>query len=465
MLVSLEGKMLVNRSYIIQAILDEQDEFFKFIDYINENNTGGEFPIQLYVDFYNQTILPKVNIDPLKLKLKNILDRKSMVENGIFFEMKGSGMFAINNIVLEILSFIDTKRSKQIFEVQFELLRENTISLAKEIQKHPIGSEEQLEAIAAFRQLLNEVQTKVIENHKVLDAKVNDFSAEYARYQSGDTSITLDGLFQRIDTLYQRNVKPFIQFTTTENLVVGGSFTTAISQIIKYFDTQDLNDLAKFLSFRKTSITTYYKDVGDTNRKIQRTLNQIGSDRSMYLAIEHLWSKIDEYVDTKRHGGGSKIKLNKCAEVFDAISTFDGLFTHNRNYGERLNLQAEGNFHRFEWHYERILSKPVQAKIKQQQPLPAKIYKNLERTNKIARLVYQMQLPNQIDDIVWYIHETFQSNLSEYCLTDLLDGLEALLPRLKGGTKGTSRRNRVEDENYYYDYLILKFDKELIYVC
>ena len=44
--------MKLNRDAIVSAIIAEKESFLQFVDYINQNNTGGEFPKKHYIFYY-----------------------------------------------------------------------------------------------------------------------------------------------------------------------------------------------------------------------------------------------------------------------------------------------------------------------------------------------------------------------------------------------------------------------------
>ena len=450
----------LNRDKIIQAIIEEKYSFFNFLDYINDHDSGGEIPQKLYQQFYVQEIINnRVKHDSSKAYLLQVFDVRSMIENGIFYEIRSTGHYAFNNLILDLLNFLDTKRSKQLFDAQFDHLRKSTRDYCNLITSLPVGTEDQIEAISGFRGLLNEIDSKVRENTCVLQGKVEAFAAEYTRYEAGSSTLSINDLFIKVDNLFHRNVKPFLDFTTTEKIVTSGSFAEAMSSIISYFDDQENVDLARSLSFRKTAITSYYKDIRKTSDTLQVYLDQLGKDKSDYLTIENAYAKLIESLELLRHGGAKNIKLKPDAQFFKELTVFDGLSTHKQKYATRLNLQPEGNLDRFEWHLERLQSKPLLKKVEIKKPLPGNSYVGLDRKVMIAQFVYKISIPSTMDDVVDILHSILLDRLPNYSLTDFLYALEVWLPRLKGFTQGTNGRGLITDENYYFDYSVLKYEK------
>ena len=111
--------MKLNRDAIVSAIIAEKESFLQFVDYINQNNTGGEFPKKHYIFYYENILVKKVQYEPhnhiLQSYLK-LLSLDSLKDNMIFNEFPKTGMLIFNKLIIELLGFVDTKRNKQLFQ-------------------------------------------------------------------------------------------------------------------------------------------------------------------------------------------------------------------------------------------------------------------------------------------------------------------------------------------------------------
>lgn len=449
--------MKLQRSKVLKAIIDELDRFSVLVDYINEHDTGGEIPKNYYLWFYENLIMKNiVAIDKDKSFYKYAFEADSMIENGFLYNIPSEGKFAFSKIVMDVIKFVDTSRSKQLFNDEFEKMRQSTHLYSKQITGLETGSEKQLEYISGFRNLLNEILSKVSENAYILKIKVETFSKEYVKYEENNSNLSINDLYGEVDGLYHRNVKPFMDFTTTENIVKGGSFYDSIQKVIDYFDANaDLMTSSSF-AIRRNAITSYYKDITDTAELLQHYLDQLGRDRSSYLVIENAFSKLMERLEPLRTGGSKNILLLATDPFFKALTVFDGLKAFN--YSQKLSLEDSGNYEQFAWHLERVLDRPTQKKVQLQSTSPSKSNEWKKRQKLISELAYEIDINKYLDDIVLTIHDYLTVQLPDYRLPDLLIGLEAFLPRLRKGITCTVRHSRIEDETYYFEYVVKAYE-------
>lgn len=453
--------MKFNRDLIIKAIIDEKSHFLRFIDYINEHHSGGEFPKTLYIDFFERQIRTQAKFDTSKANLIQLLSLESLIDNHIFADFPSTGQLVLNKTVLDLLGFLDTKRSRQLVNAQFEDMRKRAVAVASEIQYAEVGSQEYHEFVLNFKLLLNEIHSKVQENCMVLQSRLESFAEEYRLFEQGESKLTIQDLYTEVNQLFLRNVKPFLDFTSTDQILSVQSFHEAVSSIIEFFEGQRDIELSYQLSYRLTAITSYYKDIQHISERISRYLHQIGQDRSSYLAIENAFADLINALEPLRHGGFKNIKLKPDAEFFQNLSIFDGIAVHKKKYQAKLNLEPEKSLFPFEYYLERLYAKPYkETKIIERVALPKTIRLEEARKKMIMNFVANLTLPNHIHDIYLFIHEQLQQHLDDYSLKDILFGLEMLLPLLRSDFNGQQQRGRVEDAQYYLEYSVLSWHKK-----
>ncbi|NHB59023.1 hypothetical protein G9F32_13485 [Acinetobacter sp. 194] len=452
--------MKFNRDLILKAIIDEKSHFLRFIDYINEHHSGGEFPKTLYIDFFERHIRAQAKLDLSKANLIQLLSLESLIDNHIFADFPSTGQLVINKTVLDILSFLDTKRTRQLVNAQFEDMRKRTVDFANAIQHAEVGSQQYQEIVLGFKLLLNEIHSNVQENCMVLHSRLEGFAEEYRRFEIGESQLTIQDLYTQVNHLFLRNVKPFLDFTSTDQILSVQSFHEAVSSIIDFFEGQCDIELSYQLSYRLTAITSYYKDIQDISERISRYLHQIGQDRSSYLAIENAFADLMQALEPLRHGGFKNIKLKPDAAFFDHLTVLDGLADHKKKYQAKLNLAPENNRFSFEYYLERLYSKPYrETKILERVALPKTIRLEETRKKAIMNFVAELALPEYMEDIYLFIHNELKQHFPDYSLKDILFGLEMLLPLLRSHFKGENLRGRVEDERYYLEYSVLSWQK------
>lgn len=453
--------MKFNRDLVIKAIIDEKSHFLRFIDYINEHHSGGEFPKILYIEFFERHIRKQAKYDVSKANLIQLLSLESLIDNHIFADFPSTGQLVLNKTVLDLLGFLDTKRSRQLVNAQFEEMRKRTVAVANDIQHAEMGSQAYREFVLNFKLLLNEIHSKVQENCMVLQSRLESFAEEYRLFEQGESQLTIQDLYTEVNQLFLRNVKPFLDFTSTDQILSVQSFHEAVSSIIDFFEGQCDIELSYQLSYRLTAITSYYKDIQNISERISRYLHQIGQDRSSYLAIENAFAELINALEPLRHGGAKNIKLKPDAEFFHNLTVLDGLADHKKKYQAKLNLEPEKSLFPFEYYLERLYSKPYkETQIIERVALPKTIRLEEARKRLIMNFMANLSLPDQIEDIYLYIHQQLQQHLNDYSLKDVLFGLEMLLPLLRSDFKGQQKRGRVEDAQYFLEYSVLSWQKK-----
>lgn len=443
--------MKFNPDVIMMAIIDQKKHFLRFVDYINEHSTGGEFPSNLYAEYYERFVRPNE-------RYVQILSLETLVDNGFFQDFPSTGQVVLVKPILDILSFLDTKRSQQLVNAEFEDMRKRTVSFVEQIQYADVGSDQQNELINTFKNLLSEIHSKVQQNTKSLQERVIEFSIEYKRYEAGISAMTISDLYAQVNQVFHRNVKPFLDFTTTDQILRKKSFHEAMTEVMEYFEQQGQTEFAYRLSYRLTAITSYYKDVLEISEKIRRYLDQLGKDKSSYLAIENAFAKLMNEMEPLRHGGTKHTRLRSNAAFFRDLLVMDGLANHKNKYSAKLKMKPEGNEFLFSLYLERLRSEPIQVKrIQNRVPLARTIRLDETRKTEIMKLVSKLKFPMMIDDIYFYLHEILGKLLSDYSLKDILFGLELMMPMLRDSKlQSVGLRGRLEDDRHYFEYSVIK---------
>lgn len=443
--------MKLNPDVIMTAIIEHKKHFLRFVDYINEHGTGGEFPSTMYVEYYERYVRSEETY-------LHILSLETLVENGFLQDFPSTGQVVLVKPILDILAFLDTKRSQQLVNAEFEDMRKRTVSFVDLLQVADIGSDQQKELMNAFKNLLSEIHSKVQQNTKSLQERVVEFSGEYKRYEAGMSTMTIGDLYAQVNHVFHRNVKPFLDFTTTDQILRGKSFHEAITEIMEYFEQQGQSEFAYRLSYRLTAITSYYKDVQEISEKIRRYLDQLGKDKSNYLAIENAFAKLMEEMQPLRHGRIKNTRLRAEAAFFQSLSVMDGLSDHKKKYSAKLKLKPEGNNFQFSLYLERLRQEPITVKkIANKTPLAPTVRLDEIRKTEIMKLVSKLHFPLVMNDIYLHLHEMLKERLPDYSLKDILFGLELMMPMLRDGQlNGAGQRGRIEDEYYYFEYSVIK---------
>lgn len=457
--------MKLNRDVLVTAIVKYQGAFFKLLDYIHNHDGSLEFPEYLYINLYNNEICKNDDDN----NTHHHLSITSLVENGIFIHNdKNTGMITIERVIVDLLRFLDIKRTKELSYFDFEQLRKRIVDITHEVQTFDVDSQNYHDAMTSFNGLMSEIHSKIKENVNGLTAQVESIAKDYKLYDSGSTDVSVFDLYEKVTFLYIRYVLPCYEFINPEmEMVRTKTFSKAVQGLIEYHSELGLAQYktANSIQFRKTAITSYYKNIALLARKLEQFSSRLENDRSYFLAIESTFSELMDCIISLRHGKQRNKYLAKDVAIFTKFTTLDGLSDRKSKYSTRLNFDKPVLRLRFKEYLTLVDETHIKEKKKPLTPIPPEILIGQDRKVLISRLLYKIKLPEYILDVQLFIYDFLKEKLLNFSLTDVLFGVEVLLPRLDQNKVTSSfNRNRLIDENYFFDYIILKFEKEKINV-
>ncbi|WP_026970844.1 hypothetical protein [Aliagarivorans marinus] len=453
--------MRLNRDVLISGIVKHQSSFFKLLDYIDSNDGALEFPEHLYIKIYNNEICEG---DDANTQMH--LSMQSLIENGVFIHNdKHTGMIAIERVIVDLLRFLDVKRAKELTHFDFEQLRKRTLETGREIQSSDSQTQDYHDARRSFNELLSEIHSKIKESVAGLTAQVDSVAKDYRAYDSGCSEVSLFELYDRVTTLYKRYVMPCYEFINPNmEMVQTKSFSKAVEELIE-FHGEDGNrrfDIANALQYRRTAITSYYKDIAYLVKKLEQFSNHLERDRNQFLSIEAAYSELMESVALLRHGKQKNKYLTRNASVFEKFACLDGLSDRRSRYSSRLGWDAELTKLRFKEYISTINSETdTPSKCDRLAPLPAEVKLDQERQILISKTLYQAEWPSHLADVHKHVNEVLSASLEDFALTDLLYGLEEVFPMFDESTlRPTYEKQRLTDNQYYFDYIAMELCTE-----
>ncbi|MDO6677089.1 hypothetical protein [Shewanella sp. 4_MG-2023] len=453
--------MRLNRDVLISGIVKHQSCFFKLLDYIDSNDGALEFPEYLYIKIYNNEICAG---DDANTQMH--LSLQSLIENGVFIHNdKHTGMVAVERVIVDLLRFLDVKRAKELTHFDFEQLRKRTVEIGQEIQSSDSKTQDYHDAMRSYNELLSEIHSKIKESVAGLTAQVDSVAKDYKVYDSGSSEVSLFELYERVTTLYKRYVIPCYEFINPNmEMVQTKSFSRAVEELVDFHGENGTRrfDIANAMQYRRTAITSYYKDISYLVKKLEQFSNHLERDRNQFLAIEAAYSELMENVALLRHGKQRNKYLTRNADVFTRFSSLDGLSDRRSSYSSRLAWNAELTKLRFKEYLSTINSeKASPAREKKLVPLPVEMKLDQERQILISKMLYLTQWPNHLTDIHKYLGRILYESLEDFTLADLLYGLEEVFPMFDENTlRPTYEKKRLTDNQYYFDYIALELCKE-----
>lgn len=449
--------MRLNRDVIIRTILDYQESFLRLLDYVNTHNGTLEVPVNFYLRMYNEIICPKsdLNKDPNAIQHLSI---ESLVENGIFLRHnKKNGTIVLENIVVDVLRFIDIKRSRELTRNDFEQMRAQLEQAVTSVLKTSIDSQDYNDAMVTFYESHNAVHSKIRENVERLQVKVDKIGADYKKHYTGKNKQSVLTLFDSITEIYHRYVLPCFEFLNETNLVEKRNFAEAVNVLIEWHENQGAYTVASSIQFSKTSVASYYKDISEWERKLKQYSTELESDRKNFIAFEAAFTSLMDNIKELRHGKQRGFKLSPNSDFFKNFSVFDGIENQKMKYQAKLSWETGRTIRRFKEYLFYIEEKELsqKSKVSLTTMLPSTDVHE-DRKIIIAKIVSSLSV-DSIDDVHNFIHQTLMDKMPDYSLIDALYGLECFIPIHEENLHWSNvKKRRIDDCDYYLDYAPIK---------
>lgn len=450
--------MKLNREVLVSAIIQHKDSFFKLLDYINAHDGALEFPEMEYLKLYDKEICK----DPDDINTQVQMNIDSLLENGIFIHRDNhTGMISIEKVIIDLLRFLDTKRNKELSHFEFEQLRKQTVDITESIMGLKYDSLDYKDAKAAFNGHMSLIHSKIKENVIILTNQVDAIAIDYKRLDSGESEISVFSMYEKVSALYDRYVMPCYNFIDPSMEMSGTkSFSKAVQELTEYHaDVLHKFTDANSIQFKKTAITSYYKNIDALVRKLKQFSVHLAQDRQYFMAIENAFVELKECLIPLRHGKQRNRYLTRNASIFKNLSCLDGL--GERKYSTKFNRNNATALLRFKEYLTVINENQIKEKPKPLIPLPPEKYVSLDRQIIISKLLFTTPIPTKMHDVYRFIYDLLQAKLDHFELVDVLYGLEVLLPMLNHERLiSLYERQQFVDEQYFLNYLVLKYKEE-----
>lgn len=451
--------MLINRDALILTILDYKNDFFTFIDYINAQGNGLEFPEIAYINFYNKKIH---KLDDKTIKHK--LSLKTLEDGGIFtYRDVQAGTLVLSKVVYDLLVFLDVSRNKQLTLAHFESLRKQMVEVVGNLKATEIGSDDHQDYLQLFWEQLSTVLTTVKENILVLHQEVDKVSDRYQHLGQGDKVANINELYELTQKLSVRNVQPCLEFINPDLRIVGSmNFIQALDSLEAFYRDEGDTARAISISYKKTAVSAHYKDIEVLSDRLRSYLYNLSEERHYFMAIEYRFNQLEEMLSEFRHGRTNNTSIKPEWEHLSHMTCFDGLMDHKKTYSVLFNRNPKASMSHFRQYYEEVNARPIKRKTSLKPVTRPPSNKEVKRKNVIMYIMANVEIPTAIDDVCLFIQENLALQLPDFSLIDAIYGLEFFLPLLsKKALRQTSVRGRLEDENNYFEYITLTYKQEL----
>ncbi|PKI02508.1 hypothetical protein [Glaciecola sp. 33A] len=455
--------MRLNRDVLITSILKHQNRFFKLLDEIDENDGSYEIQEISYLLLYNNEICP--HEDDLNVHEHLTLD--SLLENGIFIHYDpNTGKITLEKVIVDLLRFLDIKRSRELSNSDFEALRASVVDLTEKLSRLPLLSDEFNQASRTFHTLLSEIHSKIKENVSRLTSQVEDLSVDYSDYNSGDGGISVHELYDRVIHLNNNYVKPCYEFINPDlQMLETRSFSDTIKFLVTYFEDQPgYQQQALNLRYRVTAITAYYKDIDALVQKLSLFSRSLEQDRKEFIAIDSAFTQLQSSLTQFRHGMQRNKYITPDLGVFEDITCFDGVVTRRTVNAQKFDLR---DAFRVSLRFKEYMTVLNETDLPDKTPVSIQsvvtnVDENELRNIAISKLMMATSIPNNINNVHQWVSDLLANSLSDYWLGDLLVGLQEVESALAQHRINRHRkRHRIVYGPYYLDYLLTSATMEI----
>jgi len=456
--------MRLNRDILITDIIRHQTVFFSLLDYIDKFDGALEIPENLYMRLYRDSIEKDQDQNvPTRLSID------SLTENGVFIHNdKNMGTITIEKVIVDVLRFLDTKRSKELTSVELEQLRKRTYSLTCDIRKMDSESDAFTDSMASLNLLLSEVHSKVKENVAGLHTQVGEIGKDYQSYDSGNGEVSVVDLYERVTHLYRKYVLPCYEFIDPAlEMKQTLSFSQSMQSLIQYLaEDESMLSQSNRLQYRFSAISSYYKDLGGLVKRLEQFSSFLEHDRMQFIAVEKAFTTLMDNMTSLRHGMKKNRLLTPTSEFFKSLTIFDGLQSQKLKYSVKSNWDTHISAMKFKEFLSILSSKEIEKKsdinISQHSSLENR---DEDRLKAISKLLFSSQLPEHVPDLHSFLFQKLKEQLQDFWLGDVLLGIQEIYPVIDDQNVAHTRdRERLEYGKYYLEYLVITTSKVQNYV-
>ena len=449
--------MRIARELIIGKLLQHKEAFYPLLDYIADHRGAYEVPQSLYLREYRRRILPAGDDQAMRM-----LTLESLHENGIFFHLDNQmGSATLHAWLVDMLRFTDTSRMRELSNADFENLRAQFQRALDKFEALPItpgASDYEDEKVTLF-ELIDTTLSRIQTNVEALAANASRLGRDFDQLDAeGHSSSDSRRLLESAAQLYERFIKPCLEFLSPSLGLRNEkkTFTESMEGLAGLHERAGADDIAYRLLFKMTAIRSYFKDIAEIEKQVQRYHRSLEEERRRYRAIEAGYNELVDAVLALRHGKLRHTQLPASHPVFSRDPTFQGLHTHGGKYAQKLNWYDSPNRIWLEEWVEAIGRGAAHAEVAGVQPLPAKLDVARERREQITRLCMTRAIDLPCTDIVRDFHCWLPTMVDDYALPDLVVAYQAFMGLSEMTARLTWSRSRaqVDDGHYSFDYLV-----------
>jgi len=367
-----------------------------------------------------------------KQRLARIFDLDNLLSTGLIIEVdKSTQSILFHSAVIEVFRLFDSKRLRELTNADLQDLSARLDNARKNLLQSIGGSDHQAlyEQIEVIFLLLSEISSKIQTNTRSLQSRAHNLAGAI----DANTTITsIEEVQQKrqtlaeIQTIYQRNILPMLEFLNEYEQMKGLSPLKKITALHDIFADFSYNDEAYRVQQYKISITTHYKTIEEISLLLERYSRQEVRYRKQYNSIEAAWQSLLESGAALSDGKLNSQYFNPDDSVFNHSYFFSGLKQYRSAQKSLLNW-AEINHRAYLDEYllnaqQRVLDEAANAQAHRLVNHQDQQQKQQEKQHKreLDAFIKTLQFTLPVDDIYQEIFRQMEQNFELFVLSDLL---------------------------------------------
>ena len=340
--------------------------FFRLLDEMDKHHDTLPLP------FYKQAFFHELNqiSDGLEReKFQNAMQPENLYDAGLLVSLDHhAGSLKWQGFVSEMFRHLDRARLRRLTDPELQQFRERIFSLADKLSalENQVGSTQWNDTERPAFNTLHEIHARIRENTESLRhraehlAEIVDGSDLADAADSEKSHAALD----EIGSIYRRSILPLLEFLNQdEDIKDGKTPMGGIDAIADLFSRTGQPAIARRVLLIKNGIRSFYKDIYRIRQDMERYVRQSETMRRQYDAVETLYNRLRQAVETLQDGRlrGSKISFQAAL-----LHPFPHFVLHKPHYDKPINWQQGSEAARFAEHLRVQLDRtePPQTNIR-----------------------------------------------------------------------------------------------------
>lgn len=421
--------MKVNADAVLLMLIQRKAFFFRLLDEMDKHHDNLPLPFYKQAFFHE---LNQISDDLEREKFQNAMQPENLYDAGLLVSLDHhAGSLKWQGFVSEMFRHLDRARLRRLTDPELQQFRERIFSLADKLSalENQVGSTQWNDTVRPAFDTLHEIHARIRENTESLRhraehlAEIVDGSDLADAADSEKSRAALD----EIGSIYRRSILPLLEFLNQdEDIKDGKTPMSGIDAIADLFSRTGQPATARRVLLIKNGIRSFYKDIYRIRQDMERYVRQSETMRRQYDAVETLYNRLRQAVETLQDGRlrGSKISFQA------ALShPFPHFVLHKPHYDKPINWQQGSEAARFAEHLRVQLDRtePPQTNIRvaRQPENSIQALKQRQHESRMKQLVRQYRVPVS-DDLHRSLHDYLQHRLPDYTLADLSNALSWL---------------------------------------